>query len=109
MRDLRRKGLRIRRGPVSVTFLPGDTGSVGNLVPPDGPEPPRVAYAVGRRVGGAVRRNRLRRRLRAVVADLAPKMRPGAYLVGAAPEAADLPFGELKAVVSRAIEAVTGR
>jgi ribonuclease P protein component len=30
----------------------------------DGSVPPRVAFAIGRRVGGAVVRNRLRRRLR---------------------------------------------
>lgn len=94
--ELRRQGRRVRRGPISVTFVGGG---------PSGP--PRVAYAVGRRVGSAVRRNRLRRRLRAVVADLAPDMRPGAYLVGAAADAADLPFGELKAVVSRALRAVS--
>ena len=64
---------------------------------------------MGRRVGGAVRRNRVRRRLRAVFADLAPELRPGAYLVGAAAEAADLPFGELKAVVARALRAVAGK
>lgn len=94
--ELRRQGRRVRRGPVSVTFVAGGPS-----------EPPKVAYAVGRRVGSAVRRNRLRRRLRAVVADLAPDMRPGAYLVGAAPAAADLPFGELKAVVSQALRAVS--
>jgi len=81
---------------VTVTFAVG------------GPtEPPKVAYAVGRRVGRAVQRNRLRRRLRAVVADLAPTMRPGAYLIGAAPQAAALSFEELKAAVSRALQAVT--
>ena len=84
----------MRRGPVTVTFAPGGSS-----------EPPKVAYAVGRRVGGAVQRNRLRRRLRAVIADLAPTMRPGAYLVGAAPEAAAMSFGELKAVVSEALQA----
>jgi ribonuclease P protein component len=62
-----------------------------------------VAYAVGRAVGGAVVRNRLRRRLRAAVFELGP-LRPGAYLVGAAPEAASLPFGELKAMVSGALD-----
>ena len=51
-------------------------------------------------------RNRVRRRLRAIVADLAPSMRPGAYLVSATAEAAELPFGELKAVVTRALEAL---
>jgi len=43
--------------------------------------PPRVAFAVGRRVGSAVERNRLRRQLRAVAAELAPDLEPGAYLV----------------------------
>jgi ribonuclease P protein component len=60
----------------------------------------RVAYAVSRAVGGAVDRNRVRRRLRAIVrrADLAP----GAYLVAVAPAAAQLPFDELAAHVDKA-------
>ncbi|HZU74057.1 MAG TPA: ribonuclease P protein component [Acidimicrobiales bacterium] len=92
---LRRAGARVRRGPVTVTFV-----SSGQS------EPPKVAYAVGRKVGTAVRRNRLRRRLRAVVADLAPEMRPGAYLLSAAPEAAEVPFRELRAAVAEAVRAV---
>ena len=40
------------------------------------PEPPRVAYAVGRRAGGAVERNRIRRRLRHVVRDHAARAAP---------------------------------
>lgn len=52
-------------------------------------------------------RNRLRRRLRAVISELAPQLAPGAYLVGAAPEAAALSFGELQAIVSQAFVAVT--
>ena len=49
-------------------------------------EPPRVAYAVGRRVGGAVARNRVRRRLRAATRAHAGELEPGrAYLVGARP------------------------
>ncbi|MGH9190794.1 MAG: ribonuclease P protein component [Acidimicrobiales bacterium] len=54
--DLRRSGHRVRRGPLTVTWLAGE---------PTGP--PRVGYAIGRNLGGAVVRNRLRRRLRAVV------------------------------------------
>src|SRR5439155_12562332 len=46
--QLRRDGRRSRSGPVTVTSVDG---------PSD--QPPRVAYAVGRRVGGAVVRNRL--------------------------------------------------
>ena len=55
---LRRSGRRARCGPVSVVYLP------------DGGDRARVGYAVGRRAGGAVERNRLRRRLRAVVREI---------------------------------------
>ena len=52
-------------------------------------EPPRVAYAVGRGVGGAVVRNRVRRRLRAATRAHADELVPGrAYLVSTAPAAA---------------------
>jgi ribonuclease P protein component len=62
-------------------------------------EPPKVAYAIGSRVGGAVVRNRLRRRLRAIVRETAPQLRPGAYLITAAPAAAHLTFGEMRTTV----------
>ena len=64
---------------------------------------PRVAYAVGKRVGGAVERNRLRRRLRAIVAEVATGMPPGAYLVAAGPEAGGIGFEELKRIVAAAM------
>src|SRR5216683_8128406 len=51
-----RRGRRVRRGPLTVSFKDGSPA-----------EPPRVAYAIGRKVGSAVERNRLRRRLRAIV------------------------------------------
>ena len=61
--------------------------------------PPRVAYAVGRRVGGAVARNRVRRRLRAVVRDEAAHLEPAcAYLDQRRPRArSTTPFSELRA------------
>ena len=64
------EGRRGHAGPVRLTWVPGP-----------GDVPPRVAYAVGRRVGPAVARNRVRRQLRAVAADLAPELAPGAYLL----------------------------
>jgi ribonuclease P protein component len=79
-----RDGRRGHAGPVRLTWVP-EPGST---------TPPRVAFAVGRRVGSAVERNRLRRQLRAVVADLAPDLEPGAYLIayrgGAGTSFADL-------------------
>jgi ribonuclease P protein component len=71
------------------------------LPEPDAATPPRVAFAVGRRVGPAVARNRVRRQLRAVVAELAPELRPGAYLV-AYRGAPGLPFEELRRQVTAA-------
>lgn len=58
-----------------------------------------MAYTIGRRVGPAVVRNRLRRRLRMIMRQAAAELRPGAYLVSAAPAAADLPYVELEALV----------
>ncbi|MDQ3980072.1 MAG: ribonuclease P protein component [Actinomycetota bacterium] len=85
----------MRRGTITVTWVPGDPA-----------EPPRVAYAVGRRAGGAVVRNRIRRRLRAVIRDLSSELAPGSYLVGAGGQAASLSYGELRATVSEALRAV---
>jgi len=74
-----------------MTFLPGDPAL-----------PPRVAYAVGKRVGPAVVRNRVRRRLRAVAQAHRGELRPGgAYLFGAGPAAATAPFAELDAAMGR--------
>ena len=56
---------------------------------------PVVGYAIGRRHGGAVVRNRLRRRLREAVRAAATDLEPGAYLVRATPPAATLGFEEL--------------
>jgi len=86
--ELRRSGRRAQRGPITVTWAPVQSPA------------PQVGFAVGRRVGGAVQRNRLRRRLRAIATEVAADLTPGAYLIGAAPEAAALPFRELRRIVS---------
>ena len=84
---------RARRGKISIAYL--DDGA---------PPPPRVAYAIGRHVGGAVVRNRLRRRLRELArrSDLAP----GAYLVSAGQGAAEAPFATLAVWWDEAVQAV---
>ena len=58
--------------------------------------PPRVGFVVSRAVGGAVIRNRTKRRLRALVADRLPGIPAGVDLVVRAnPPAATASSGEL--------------
>jgi ribonuclease P protein component len=58
---------------------------------------PQVGFAVSRRVGNAVVRNRVRRRLRAALREEVDVVRPdSAYLVGATPAAAGASFDELR-------------
>lgn len=56
---------------------------------------PHVGYALGRHVGSAVRRNRLRRQLREIVNTRSDALRPGWYVMGASPKATHLGFREL--------------
>jgi ribonuclease P protein component len=56
---------------------------------------PHVGYALGRKIGSAVRRNRLRRQLRELVKSHQSDLRPGWYVMGASPKATALSFSEL--------------
>lgn len=88
---------RARRGPVWVRWVPS---------PPVGP--PRVAFAIGRKAGGAVVRNQLRRRLRAALRAL--ELPDGAYLVGVGgAEASSLSYADLNACLERAVAAAVRR
>ncbi|CAN5648935.1 hypothetical protein BH20ACT1_BH20ACT1_04400 [soil metagenome] len=89
--QLRRQGRRARSGPLTVTWLPGPRT-----------QPPRVAYAIRRAVGPAVVRNRIRRRLRALVAEHAGELVPGAYLIGVSPAAANVSFATLRSSLQAA-------
>jgi ribonuclease P protein component len=74
--------------------------------------PPRVAFAIGRPVGSAVVRNRLRRRLRELLraATLTdpPLLACGQLLVGARPSAGERSFDELGVEVKDLLTAVAG-
>ena len=59
--------------------------------------PPRVAFAIGRHVGPAVVRNRIRRRLRAILREVA--LAPGDYLFGVSADARSVPFEQLQRMV----------
>jgi ribonuclease P protein component len=98
-RALARPDGRARRGPVSVDFCWMS----------EAPQLPVVAYAIGRRHGGAVVRNRLRRRLRAAVRAAAGDFVPGSYLLRTAPSASALGFDELRRSVGAAARAAVDR
>ena len=85
---LRSTRQRARSGALWVAFVPPVEPSL----------PPRVAFAIGRKVGGAVVRNRIRRRLRAALA--AHDLPAGDYLLGVTPAAATLSWVELNLLVS---------
>jgi ribonuclease P protein component len=93
--DELRKGCRGRCGPITVSWVPGDPN-----------EPPRVAYTIGRRVGSAVVRNRVRRRLRMLVREAAPALGSGAYLIGVGPAAALLPYEDLRTTLMKALKSI---
>lgn len=101
--ELRRDGQRARRGPLSVTWLAPSPDAV--------PAPPRVAFAIGRAAGGAVVRNRIRRRLRAALRELQVRGRlpGGSYLLSGRGDLATLPWAELVAALDQAVAAVTSR
>ena len=73
----------------------------------DGEPTARVAYAIGRRVGTAVERNRIRRRLRAVLAD--QPLRSGAHLVSADRSVLTMTHPQLVEQVSALVSAMDRR
>lgn len=73
-----------------------------------------VAYALSRRVGGAVVRNRARRRLRAIVRELherpaGPLVPNAAFLIAADAEVATAPYAEVQRWVEGALARAVGR
>lgn len=95
---LRRDGRRARRGAVTVTWLPGTDV-----------EPQRAAFALGRSVGGAVVRNRIRRRLRSALRTMVAtgELPAGTYLVGGTRELADCSWDDLVGQLAAAVTAAT--
>jgi ribonuclease P protein component len=96
--SLRERGRRARHGLVSVTYLGPDLGS---------DDPPRVGFAISMAVGGAVDRNRVKRRLRAALRELGRDLPAGTYLISARAEAARTSWSALVADVRAAVVAAT--
>jgi ribonuclease P protein component len=66
-----------------------------------------MAYAVNRRVGSAVLRNRLKRRLRAIVSEQVSSLPAGTYMVRVGPGGSLLGFDELRVAMNQALERAT--
>jgi ribonuclease P protein component len=96
---LRREGTRVRGTRLALTYLRGDSAR------------PEVAFAISRKVGGAVVRNRCRRRVRPLLAAHARSGRlpPGAYLVQVAARVDQLEAPVLAHEVDRLLVALDER
>lgn len=95
---LSREGLRVRSGGLWCSAI-ADASLAG----------PHVAYAIGRATGGAVQRNRLRRRLREAMRREGERLAPGWYLIGAAAGAERADHGELGQMVAGLIDRLSTR
>lgn len=97
---LSRSRARGRSGPLRVVRAP--------LPVDDDPAARRVAYALPRAVGSAVVRNRIRRRLRPMMSELAAAdhLGPGLYLVGVRPGADALASADLRRHLLAALAAL---
>lgn len=70
-------------------------------------EGPRFGFTVSKKVGKAVVRNRIRRRLKAATRELLDSARAGYdYVIIARPAAADRPYADLKADLAHALTRV---
>ena len=94
--EVLRHGRRIRRGGITLIAHRRDGGLPG------------VGLVVGRRVGGAVVRNRAKRRLRAALRDVTLAEATD-YVVIATPVVATAPFQELCGWVRDAISSTRAR
>ena len=89
---LYREGNRVRKGSLVVVSAKGQPGL------------PQVGFVAGRKVGGAVVRNRAKRRLREATAQVA--LRDGtAYVVIAQPGIETAPFSQLVEWLTAAVGA----
>jgi ribonuclease P protein component len=92
-RTVVRRGVR-STGPHTVTYVRRSSGAA----------PVRFGFIVAKTVGGAVTRNTVRRRLKAVAFELVPQIEPGTeVVVRALPSSAVAPWSELRAEVVTAM------
>jgi ribonuclease P protein component len=81
-----------RHDRLVIQHAPGDTAN-----------PVMLGLIVGRPVGNAVRRNRVRRRLKSVVRELAPQLTGSTLVIRALPGSYEQTFAELRQSVVRCV------
>jgi ribonuclease P protein component len=97
------KAFTLQAAPGAGPDVLGNQGEAGGAS-----RPPRFGFTVTKKIGKAVVRNRIRRRLKEAVRTLDPlPARPGHdYVMTARAEASSLPFTALQAELVRALEKV---
>jgi ribonuclease P protein component len=104
------RGNRITRGTDYRAVVRGGARCAGShtvthVVSTSEQRPPRFGFIVSKHVGGAVVRNTVRRRLKAICAEALPDVRVGAdVVIRALPTAATADFSSLRAEVIRCLE-----
>ena len=63
-----------------------------------------MAFVAGKKVGNAVKRNRAKRRLRALFRERIARYRPGAYILVAKPAILEADHAELEEAWTKALE-----
>ncbi len=101
---------RRRPLPAAASTEVGGTGKATAREPVEEDEV-RVGFTVSRKVGNATRRNRARRRLRAVATEVLPELgRPGCdYVLIGRVRTLDRPYGELVEDLRQALGRVGGK
>jgi ribonuclease P protein component len=82
---------RGQSGPLRILFVAGDNGVA-------------AAYAINRKVGNAVVRNKIRRRLRALMDEISPRPLSGKYLIRVGIETSQLTYDELRHHLTNALQ-----
>ncbi|MFF8832057.1 ribonuclease P protein component [Streptomyces sp. NPDC015131] len=101
-----RRGRRAGR-PSLVVHL--RSGATDPHVPGEGAPPRRAGFVVSKAVGGAVVRNRVKRRLRHLMRDRLPSLPPGSLVVvRALPGAGDADHAQLARDLDAALQRLLG-
>lgn len=85
--------MRIRRSALWCTWCPDPSTTTTS-----------VAFSLGRALGPAVTRNRLRRRLRAILRETQSTLPGGMLLIGATQRATELTFDQLRSELQQLLK-----